>query len=379
MKKTVILSILALGAMSASAQDMQTPKFFDNWSVGVNGGVTTPMKGQAFFGSMRGLAGINIEKQITPVLGMGVEGQFGVNTSSWKNRYHSSTAFDNSYVGAYATVDLFNLFGGYPCQLRPFTIQAVAGAGWIHYYQNGPGDYNDFGTKLGLNFNFNVSDHLTIGIKPAIIYDMTAGAAKQSSSSYNINKASFNLMAGLTYRFGGYKFACVVPYNQDEVNALNGQINDLRASMDASNAETQNWENKAKALAQQLQECQNRPVQKEVVKEVTNNLNSVRYIFYRIGSSKITVDQQPNVEMVAQYLKNHKDATVTIRGYASPDGSLEFNIKLAQARAESVKNELIKRYKIDPSRIDAQGEGIGNMFSEESWNRVSICILKTSK
>ena len=112
---------------------------------------------------------------------------------------------------------------------------------------------------------------------------------------------------------------------------------------------------------------------------MNNNLNSVRYVFFRIGSSKITADQQPNVEMIAAYLKNHKNAKVQVRGYASPDGPLEVNVRLANARAEAVKAELIKRYKIAADRIDAKGEGIGNMFSEESWNRVSICTLEESK
>ncbi|MDE6812526.1 MAG: OmpA family protein, partial [Duncaniella sp.] len=49
--------------------------------------------------------------------------------------------------------------------------------------------------------------------------------------------------------------------------------------------------------------------------------------------------------------------------------------RLANARAEAVKNALIKRFKIDPKRISAEGQGIGHMFSEESWNRVSICTL----
>lgn len=377
MKKSLLLVAIALGAISASAQGVEQPKFFDNWSLGVNGGVTTPLHGQAFFGSMRGLVGIDLRKQVTPAFGVGVEGQFGVNTSSWDNRIYSATAFDNSYVGAYGAVDLFNLFGGYPCATRPFSIEAVLGAGWIHNFVNGPGDTNDFGTKVGLNFNFNVSENVTIALKPALVYNMTNAGVSQTNAAYNANHATFDLMAGIVYHFGGNKFVCVEPYNQAQVDALNGQINDLRASLDQAVANGNAWETKANGLANELAACQNAP--KQVVKEVSNNLNSVRYIFFRIGSSVITADQQPNVEMVASYLKNHKNAKVVIKGYASPDGPEDVNIRLANARAESVKNALIKKYKIDPSRIQAEGEGIGNMFSEESWNRVSICTIEEAK
>lgn len=48
----------------------------------------------------------------------------------------------------------------------------------------------------------------------------------------------------------------------------------------------------------------------------------------------------------------------------------------AAARAESVKTALVNRYKIPESRIVAEGEGIGHMFAEDSWNRVSICTIE---
>ena len=41
--------------------------------------------------------------------------------------------------------------------------------------------------------------------------------------------------------------------------------------------------------------------------------------------------------------------------------------------------ELMKKYKIDAARITAEGQGIGDMFSEPDWNRVSICTIDESK
>ena len=121
MKKVLLSAVAALGALAVSAQAVEQPGFFDNWSIGLDGGVTTPMNHHAFWGSMRGVAGLHIQKQVTPAFALGVESAFGVNTSSWKGRVHSTTAFDNSYVGVYGAVDLFNLFGGYNCSTRPFT------------------------------------------------------------------------------------------------------------------------------------------------------------------------------------------------------------------------------------------------------------------
>ena len=35
----------------------------------------------------------------------------------------------------------------------------------------------------------------------------------------------------------------------------------------------------------------------------------------------------------------------------------------------------MKRYKIAENRITAEGQGVGNMFEEPDWNRVSICTI----
>lgn len=322
---------------------------------------------------MRGAFGMHIQKQLTPAVAMGVEGLAGINTSSWYGP-HSSTAIDNSYVGLYGAVDLANLFGEYNPD-RVFTVEAVLGAGWGHNYVNkaNGNDDNYFATKAGLNFNFNLCRNVTLGIKPAVVWNMNNN---ENGCSYNANRATFQILAGLTYNFGP-GFQLVRPYDQAEVDALNGQVNELRGALDASMAATAAVEAQNAELAAQLQACMNK--KPEVVKEVNNQLSSVRYIFFRIGSAVITRDQQPNVEMIAAYMKNHPDSKVIIKGYASKDGNLDFNIKLAQKRAESVKQALIKGYKIPASRIEAQGEGIGNMFEEESWNRVSICTLENAK
>lgn len=67
---------------------------------------------------------------------------------------------------------------------------------------------------------------------------------------------------------------------------------------------------------------------------------------------------------------------MVIKGYASPEGSLEVNQRIALARAKAVKELLMKKYGIGSERILAEGQGVGNMFSEADWNRVSICTIE---
>ena len=377
MKMTLLaVTFLAAGAAAMMAQEsMQKPGFFSNMSIGVQGGATTPLyHGSKFFKDMRGAAGIDIRKQITPAFGVGVEGDAAVNTSSWDGQKHSSTAFDASYVGAYGAVNLFKLFQPYGTE-NVFDIEAVAGAGWGHNYQSGnTPDHNFFGTKAGLNLNFNVSDNVTLSLRPSVLWDMSDAGVKYTSAAYNAQKATFNIAAGVSVKLGeGFKYT-VPNYNLDEIAALNAKVDNLRADLAAAGDALNASNNQNMALAAQLEQLKNqKPV---VVKETQDFLSTVRYVNFSIGRYNVPADQLPNVAAVASYLKNHPEATVNIKGYASQDGPIEVNERLANQRAESVKNMLINKYGISANRIKAEGMGVGHMFEEESWNRVAVCILE---
>ncbi|MDE6547611.1 MAG: OmpA family protein [Muribaculaceae bacterium] len=376
MKKTLLaVTILAAGAATTMAQEsLQKPGFFSNMSIGVQGGATTPLyHGSKFFKDMRGVAGLDIRKQITPAFALGVEGDAAVNTSNWKGQEHSTTAFDASYVGTYGAVNLFKLFQPYGTR-NAFDIEAQAGAGWGHNYQNGKGtDMNFFATKAGLNFNFNVSDAVTLSIRPSVLWNMTGGGVKQTTVAYNAKDAVFNIMAGVSVKLGdGFKYS-VPEYNLDEIAVLNEKVTNLRADLAAAGDALNASNNEKMMLVSEIQKLKNqKPV---VVKETQDFLSTVRYVNFNIGKYNVPADQLPNVAAVASYLKNHPKATVSIKGYASQDGPIEVNERLANQRAESVKNMLVSKYGIKADRIKAEGMGVGHMFEEESWNRVAVCVL----
>ena len=165
-------------------------------------------------------------------------------------------------------------------------------------------------------------------------------------------------------------------------SALNAQINDLRAQLaDAENAanariaELQNQLNAANNRNAQLQRDLN-DCQKSKSGMIDKSLQYMTIlVHFPVNKTAVSADQQPNVERIAAYMKSHPEATCTINGYASKDGPADHNIQLANGRAASVKDMLVKKYGIDAKRINAQGQGISNMFDELSWNRVSICEI----
>ena len=406
-----MLAVAALGFSAAQAQvTLDGSKLTDNISFTLKGGAVSPFQHYAFFKNARGIFGAELRKQVTPILGLGIEGEWTVNTSSWGKApanvwqsalgVKSNNMIDHQFVGGFATFNLSNFFGGYKGAPRCVEVEAVIGTGWLHAYQNGADvtDENSWYTKYGVNFNFNLGESKawTISLKPAILWDMNADAKKverkggigtnAQASRYNANAAAVEMEAGITYHFknsNGARYFTICPkqYTQADIDALNGQINSLRNNLNNAQADLDACNARAAQLARDLEACK---AQKnkvtEVVKETEVKSASLETnVFFKQGKSVIERAQQPNVERVATFLKNHKDATVSIKGYASPEGSAEINKKLAEARANAVKDMLVKNYKIKASRIQAEGQGVGDMFSEPDWNRVSVCYINTNE
>lgn len=373
MRKSIILLALILGGVTANAQSVvEGTKVTDNWSVEVNAGAITPLTHSAFFKSMRPAFGVGVSKQLTPIFGLGFQGMGYINTTS------SKTAFDASDVSVLGKVNLMNLFASYTGEPRLFEVEAVAGMGWLHYYASSDGDQNSWSTRFGMNFNFNLGESKawTLGLQPAIVYDMQ-GDFNRAKSRFNVNSAAFEITAGLTYHFktsnGNHYFTKVKVYNQAEIDDLNSSINALRGEVNNKNSELNNAVQRISGLQRDLEDCRTKTVPAAVVK--TSRVPE-SIITFRQGRSVVDASQLPNVERVASYMKKHPDTRVVIKGYASPEGSIEVNDRIAKARAEAVKNILVKKYKINIDRITAEGQGVGDMFTEPDWNRVSICTIE---
>ena len=206
-------------------------------------------------------------------------------------------------------------------------------------------------------------------------YDFTGG----TNYDYSPNRT---YTVGIELNFGKTYAAAAPAVN---VNALNSQINDLRAQLADAQANVANANSRLAQLQgdldaanRALNNCRNDlNAAKNAAPKVVDNSKQYMNVLvhFPVNNTSITADQRANVERVAAYLKSHPNATCTIKGYASPEGKEEVNVKLANGRAASVKDMLVKKYGIAANRINAAGQGISNMFDELSWNRVSICEI----
>lgn len=379
MRKIFTAALAALMACgSASAQDALTEsKFLDNWSIGGNIGLVTPIYKAPFFGSMRPTFAVELTKMFDPTYGLSLELRSAFNTTP------SSTAFDAEAFNLLGHVNLHNLFAGYPGVPRPFEVELVAGAGLVHEFVGGGSDFNRWNTKLGFNLGYNVGESraLQVYVRPALLCMMDPAGRTEWFKKKNLG---FELTAGVAYRFknsnGTHYVTRTKGYDPSEVDELNGRINALRSASDEKDGRIAGLEQQNgtlvkenAALKQQVSELQSREPETTVVSKDRKTLESV--VTFSQGKTTVERSQLPNVERVAVYMKHHPKSTVLIKGYASPEGSAEVNERIARQRAEAVQKLLVSTYGIASSRIKAEGQGVGHMFSEPDWNRVSICTI----
>ncbi|MGN0069572.1 MAG: OmpA family protein [Prevotella sp.] len=376
MKKFFLLMTVIFMAAVASAQTVTESKSLDNFYIGINGGVATATRGHAWLKDLQPNAGLRIGRNFTPVFGLAVESNaYFKNT----NGFTTGTVVNALNTSLLGTVNLTNWFGGYKGEPRVFEVSALYGLGWGHVFGHPYEEYKTdvLTSKAGLDLAFNLGKAKAwqIYVEPAMVWGLNGDG--YDGVKYDIHQSSFQVNVGLVYKFknsnGTHNFKIAQLRDQSEIDALNAQINGLRHDLNGRDAELANKNREIDELKKELEDCQNRPVKtvKEYVKPVTaTNLQPT--VLFRQGKSVIDPAQYAPIELIATYMKNHPEAKVEIKGYASPEGSKEINQKLSEERAEAVKNALVKKYRISADRLTTKGMGATDkLFEQVEFNRVA--------
>ncbi len=370
MKKIFTLMAAGIFAATMNAQTVTESKTFDNMYIGINGGVATKTTGHAWLKGLNPNAGLRIGRYFTPVFGLAVESNVYFSNKPWQSVGTTARAINTSLLG---TVNLSNWFGGYKGEPRVFEVSAVYGLGWGHVFGNSDKyvganfKKNDKGTnmtagqnivrsnsltsKAGLDFTFNLGEAKAwqFYIEPAVIWGLNGFGYE--GVEYNINKSFVQLNAGIVYKFrnsnDSHNFTIAQLRDQNEIDALNATINDLRNQ-----------------LAQKPKE-----VVKEVVKEVPApapkqvKVENLVFVTFAQGKSALTNNAKNALDNIKA------GSHVQVVGTASPEGSKEINDRLSQARADVVANYLKNKGVIVD---EATGKGVQGTTS----NRLAVVYVQ---
>ena len=355
-------------AFTANAQiATENAKFFDNTYVGIEAGVQTPLNFNSVF-PLNTVVGVKLGKEITPVVGIEVEGMvgfgdnfynYGYNTTSqiWgpynlHKDSHVNTFVKTTNVGMNGVINWSNLLFGYRGTPRFFEVKSNAGIGWLHYFgmlagENISAYRNSFTAKTALDLAFNLGKNKahSIIVSPGVYWDLTGGGRVK----FNKNYAQLGLMVGYTYHFktsnGTHAFKTYdVGAMTDEINRLNNEL--------------------AKKPKEVI-----KYVDRKVNEHNTCATNSVTVsaketIFFAFDNAELDTNAKKTLN------KLEKNGVYVVRGYASNEGSIEYNKALSLRRAEAVANYLRER----GAKVDTV-EGLGVAFGPTT-GRVAVVTTK---
>ena len=371
MKKLVLLFAAAAMAVSVSAQTVTESKTFDNFYIGINGGAQVKTTNEAWMKNLNSNAGLRIGRWFTPVFGLAAESNVYFNDHCSHFMPQSKTIARYMNTSLIATVNFSNWFAGYKGEPRTFEFVPVFGFGWGHTFGT-EDNFNVLTSKAGIDFTFNLGSKKAwqIYVEPSMNWALNGYGYE--GVAYDINKSAFQLNAGIVYKFknsnGSHNFTIAQLRDQNEIDGLNSQINSLRSDLNDKDAQLSAKDKQIKDLQNALDECNKKP--KYVKPATATNLQPT--VLFRQGKAVVDKSQMPNIELIAQYMKNHPEAKVEIKGYASPEGNKDFNQALSQKRADAVKNVLVKKYKIAADRLTTKGMGATDkLFKQVEFNRVS--------
>jgi len=83
------------------------------------------------------------------------------------------------------------------------------------------------------------------------------------------------------------------------------------------------------------------------------------------GKADILPVMHADLDKLANFLIDHPDLHLTISGHTDSAGKEESNLRLSQARADAIKEYLVKSFSIDDSRIKAIGYGSAKPATQE--------------
>ena len=342
MKKFIICFLaMFMVVLSSNAQvAYQKAKLLDNTYVGVQSGVNTPLSFNQVF-PINEYAGIRVGKDLTPIFGLNVDA--GVYFNNHSNYHHNGfvnhfsngkNIVDAVNVGLNGTINLSNLFFGYKGTPRTFEVATVTGLGWSHVYDAFDNDNDVLTSKTGLDFNFNLGNKKAwiVYVEPAVVWNLTND--NTNAVTFDKSHAYLQLLAGVSYKFktsnGTHNFKL---YN---IGELNDKINSLRSELSK----------KPKTVV------------KTVVKTVEKVVDISEYVvFFAKGSYELSSDAKTTLNSVK--------GSVKVYGYASPEGTSEFNQKLSDRRAETVA-EYLRNNGVNVTIV--KGMGVAGITS----NRVVI-------
>jgi OOP family OmpA-OmpF porin len=428
LKKTVALSfasLMVVGAASAQTDSTSTatttttettaPKVFggagqfNTWSIGINGGITsnTTLIGNSWTGPTDFSGGpkfslgygLSVRKQLGSVFGIILDLNGG-KLQAEKNDNTSNQGYDafktNFYSGALsAIVNIGSI--DFLHRSNSLNFYAKAGAGLSMYkpkvLRAGASDYVNFNTEdkyikeyfipVGVGAKFRLSNAVALNIGYTINFidaDNFDGFKKDYAASFDNFSYTY---AGLEFTLGSsskpnmdWVNPVALMYDELYDPALRAEVEALKGRVSAVETAVSDLkkDSDGDGVSDQFDKCPNTPAGTVVdgagcaivFPKDTTATEGTAYsnIQFEFDSSVLRTSAYPALDATSADLRS-SGAVVTVKGYASSEGTAAHNLALSKDRANSVKTYLVNSG-VDAKKVKVKGLGETNPVADNS-------------
>ncbi|MBR1574560.1 MAG: OmpA family protein [Bacteroidales bacterium] len=378
----------------------ETNGFWDNWFIGVGGGVQTAVdifgtnwKNDTFKCLYGGIAAdLFVGKWITPTVGvrvgykgltngthplqgldapttkMGASTNAFVNAGYWQHAIHADFLWNIS-----------NSFSGYK-ETRFWDVIGYFQAGVVNFKTTDkPMLKNGLGYEAGFGFinDFRLGKHvdLYLDLSLPVVRDYELGITGDRSAKVDTDVKKFldrygflpSATLGLIFNLGRTNFdrhssvtpvVIPVPFTTEQYNALKARVEEL--------------EKENAALKDEIEALKNQAP--DTVYVGTNNVESPAYAFFEMGSAKLSDREKLHLDFFCDNVVANlaDDKGLLVSGSAdSKTGSAKRNTQLSEQRANAVKDYLVKKG-VAADRIET--EVLGGIAGDIEARRVVVSV-----
>ena len=339
----------------------ESNKFWDNWFLGIGGGVNAVV-GDHAKNKIGGLAvDVNVGKWFTPTLGLRI-GYKGIkNSFELKDGFVSplnDKKFNQHFIHADVMWNMLESIDGYKetrfYNLIPYMQFGVLGIENLKYpeYGAGAGLLNTFRLGKCVDLSVDLSAIIARGRCLGVVTHTKYVALPSATIGlvFNLSKKSnFDRHSTVT------PVVVPLPFTADQYNALKNRV----AALEAENA----------ALKDEIAFLKANPKEVEKIVEVAGPVT----LYFDSNSAKISVREKAHLDYYIENILAKSDNKITVTGFAdSKTGTKAVNDRIAGKRAEAVKDHLVKNG-VAADRIETVNGGESNQFAKPF--QLNRCVI----